>query len=325
MSDCKLIEEMCCDTLTLYKYVTPAALKGLLEHGDIRISTKDSVNDPYELMVKGLEINKHYFNQYGFLSLSANAQSPPMWGNYANLYKGACIEFRIPYFSWKAGHAYTASAGMGEALRRLKIPVYPLLNSSNETKTTSPSILLNGKSIIKCRYINTRKSLQEIGINLKKSPFREKLKDWILIANFVRSKFAQWHYENEYRIIMQTKQASRHQYVNDNLMIFSNLLTPYIKRILLSPYSSVTAGVLQSAINTSEPLKKSTNIEVVQGYFSKTDFSLDKLDLGEQHIETENRDKIIYSIIELLETKSTEEIDKALDILQTFFKDKPTS
>lgn len=311
------------DTLILYKYMTPGALKGLIEHGDIRISTRDDVNDPYELAPYGVAIDGKKEAHTGFISLSGNAQSPAMWGNYADHYKGACVEFHIPYavFSENTSNVYTI---IGELLTRFGIPLYPIADRIDNANTA----FLTDKFIVKCRYTYERKPIREALPNNKlfknfPQSLQKKISDFIAIANKSRTKYAQWRDEDEYRILLKVKDATRYAYINGQLMIFSDVLTPYIKRVLISPRAETTAGKLdaafrQAAKEQNEKNKGKTkntlpaNIRIIQGDFSKNSFYLNNLALPEQHKMREARRLELYKVIEYYEALNEEEKDKFL-------------
>lgn len=72
----------------------------------IRLSTFDTVNDPFELlcMRQGTkngrkvmaDLYKHWASTLGFVSFSDNWKSPLMWAHYANSHTGVCLGIEIP-------------------------------------------------------------------------------------------------------------------------------------------------------------------------------------------------------------------------------------
>lgn len=72
----------------------------------IRLSTFDTVNDPFELL--GVQqsdresrhhfagLYKHWVNTLGFVSFSDNWMSPLMWGHYAKNHTGVCLGIEVP-------------------------------------------------------------------------------------------------------------------------------------------------------------------------------------------------------------------------------------
>lgn len=72
----------------------------------IRLSTFDTVNDPFELlaMTQGGEKQRRHFSwlydhwvaTLGFVSFSENWKSPLMWAHYARSHTGVCLGFEVP-------------------------------------------------------------------------------------------------------------------------------------------------------------------------------------------------------------------------------------
>lgn len=72
----------------------------------IRLSTFDTVNDPFELLGtrqtdrEGRRhfdaLYKHWVKTLGFVSFSDNWKSPLMWGHYAKNHTGVCLGIEVP-------------------------------------------------------------------------------------------------------------------------------------------------------------------------------------------------------------------------------------
>ncbi len=83
---------------TLEKYILPELR--------IRLSTFDTVNDPFELLgvrQSDPESRHHFAGLYelwvktlGFVSFSDNWKSPLMWGHYAKNHTGVCLGIEVP-------------------------------------------------------------------------------------------------------------------------------------------------------------------------------------------------------------------------------------
>ncbi len=83
---------------TLEKYILPELR--------IRLSTFDTVNDPFELL--GVQqsdpesrhhfagLYEHWVKTLGFVSFSDNWKSPLMWGHYAKNHTGVCLGIEVP-------------------------------------------------------------------------------------------------------------------------------------------------------------------------------------------------------------------------------------
>lgn len=78
----------------------------ILPTQQIRISTFDRVNDPFELLgeIAGGNksthdfnwLRKHWTETHGFISFSDNWRSPLMWAHYAENHTGVCLGIDIP-------------------------------------------------------------------------------------------------------------------------------------------------------------------------------------------------------------------------------------
>lgn len=83
---------------TLEKFILPQL--------QIRLSTFDKVNDPFELLAieRGGRTQRRRFNwlynywvaQLGFVSLSETWRSPLVWAHYADDHKGVCLGIDVP-------------------------------------------------------------------------------------------------------------------------------------------------------------------------------------------------------------------------------------
>ena len=90
--------EFCTKSITLYKYITPIALASLIQHGDLKLTYRKDANDPFECLPDGYSPQDKVLSHLGIVSLTGNKSNHPMWGNYADKYRGACIEFQMKYF-----------------------------------------------------------------------------------------------------------------------------------------------------------------------------------------------------------------------------------
>ena len=104
--------------MKLYKYLSTDAAMAFLKEPTLRLSQNNSQNDPFEVLsteidlnrikdatqktikICGKEFNSHrditpYLDLYGYVSLSKNKESMPMWGNYATNNKGILVEFEV--------------------------------------------------------------------------------------------------------------------------------------------------------------------------------------------------------------------------------------
>lgn len=83
--------------ILLHKYMSVEGLKALLTYHSIKLSFGYEANDCFEMLqgdaVPSSNKRTAAVEKHGFISLSARNDSPYMWGNYADHYKGARIDF----------------------------------------------------------------------------------------------------------------------------------------------------------------------------------------------------------------------------------------
>jgi hypothetical protein len=135
---------------TLEKYILPEQ--------EIRISTFDKVNDPFELLgaIQGGKVGHrdfawlrdHWTKTVGFISFSDNWKSPLMWAHYASNHTGVCLGIEV-----------------------------------------------TDKRPLKMEYQPSRVALQ---FDLKNF---ENAADAALMEKLVITKFQEWEYEHEWRIL----------------------------------------------------------------------------------------------------------------------------
>ncbi len=144
---------------TLEKYILPEQ--------EIRISTFDKVNDPFELLgaIQGGKtehrdfawLRDHWTKTVGFISFSDNWKSPLMWAHYASNHTGVCLGIEVPE-----------------------------------------------KKPLKMEYQPSRVALQ---FDLKNF---ENAADDTLMKKIVATKFQEWEYEHEWRILYPLEYDQRH-------------------------------------------------------------------------------------------------------------------
>ncbi len=137
-----------------------------LERKMIRISTLDTLNDPFELMpylrYKDPKKRKRYHNirkeiskKYGLLCFSQSWNEPLLWGHYADKHKGIAIGFEI----------------LKDEILKVDYnpdPIRKQFELTNDSK-----------------------------INEK------------LFLGLAKVKYQEWHYENEYRILVKLKDCTK--------------------------------------------------------------------------------------------------------------------
>lgn len=78
----------------------------ILPSNRIRVSTFDTVNDPFELLAMGKLsmrqrrdfrwLYEHWVSTLGFISMSETWKSPLMWAHYAENHTGVCLGLDVP-------------------------------------------------------------------------------------------------------------------------------------------------------------------------------------------------------------------------------------
>lgn len=83
-------------SIRLFMYATEDQLNSIIDSKKIRISCPWKTNDVTEGLYQGEYWQCENIKEYGYICMSANCQSPSMWGYYADSSRGACLVFDIP-------------------------------------------------------------------------------------------------------------------------------------------------------------------------------------------------------------------------------------
>ncbi|AQR98149.1 DUF2971 domain-containing protein [Clostridium saccharoperbutylacetonicum] len=170
-----------------------------IENKEFWMSTRDNLNDPFEL--KSLYIEEEKIKQYNYPleiiqeliksyreevligCFTTNlANNMPMWAHYANNHKGFCLEYNIhkPKFFFPISYE-------GER---------------------APA------NVVYMNYINLATK------SYKKTITDEEIKDFKLYQSLIFHstiiKHSSWEYENEYRLLFPKSEANRVVHVNKN-------------------------------------------------------------------------------------------------------------
>lgn len=267
--------------ITLYKYVSLKALFGFLYHGDLKITTKGDANDPFEFMPSGEDHNDIKEHNKGFISLSTDSDNASMWGNYADKFKGACIEFKVPYFVYDNELPAFHRANMLSDLSRL------LSKDGRDIKITAirtpkpphqGQVLLmsNGDFLYNCLYKKERYK-KEANCNPPNDIpeiYKETYKEILLEHDAIATKSIDWKHENEYRFIIAKTHATRTEYF-DSLMYFSNRITPYATKITLGPLCPHARGEIQLIYDKARNNNTLSEISIEKTIFSLNSFKLE--------------------------------------------------
>lgn len=88
--------------IRLYKYLSPKALASFVQNHSLKLSFGYETNDRFELLpghmlptndAAARETQTPEMARHGFISLTRVEDNPYMWGYYADMYRGACLEF----------------------------------------------------------------------------------------------------------------------------------------------------------------------------------------------------------------------------------------
>lgn len=232
-------------TLTLYKYITPTALKGLLEYGDFKLTYASDANDLNELKYIDKKTGKiHVYEHLGFLSMSKHSNHEALWGNYADKHRGACIEVKIPYF-YIVGESTPKSLGEKieknacSRLRRKGMDVYCFCYGRYDDGENKID-LRGGDFIMEC-YYNDALYVHQGGYSSAQKFYQDM---WRLVSR----KHTDWSYEKEYRIVIRPERRSRVS-VDFPPMFFSDAITRFITKIILGPHCDMTPADVESITN----------------------------------------------------------------------------
>lgn len=256
------------ETITLYKYLPFETLIEILKHGDLKITFREDANDPYELLPSGDLPNDHsnIKKDYGFISFSSNNNIPSLWGNYSDKYKGVCLEFQIPCFSEKCNNPLISYFCKIE--NKLKIISY--YKDGIATVVGVQNSCLLGK----IEYLG-----HDRATGFQEEAITSTVEQTSLTLAYLINKDSTWEHEQEWRVITSKKYASRCSLVSKKQMYFSNLLTKYITKIIITPYCEHTKESLEVFIphiiqSHNQENSFGKNIPIVKAEFSETSFLL---------------------------------------------------
>ena len=270
--------------LKLYKYMTPIAFASLLEHGDIKLAYRNETNDLFECLPEGYGVDEDVLLHLGIVSFTSKATNHPMWGNYADKFRGVCVEFEIDYFHIdpckKPQNKGEYLAKEGIEYKSIGTDVYFFQYWEDEKHELIDT--RGGDVILKCKYSDKRSDPNSIGIiNTPEDHRRWQQRLWRQVS----TKHTDWKYEEEYRATMRHQRCSRCQ-IGLPVMYFSNTFTRYITKIILGPRCEyTTADVLyiikkqrgKFGVNAYMP----ENVKVVKASIRKDSFDIDIPDNGE--------------------------------------------
>lgn len=275
--------------ITLYKYITPKALEELIKHGDFKLTYRSDANDPFECLPINAHFSDDILSHIGIISLTSNPRNHPMWGNYADKFRGACVEFSFDYFYTDPNRTPTNKgeelALEGIEYKKMGTNVYFL--QYRKDGDTEGIDTRGGDVLIRCHYSSLRSDNNIMFINRMPRTLSEaeqlkqriKEQDRILIQNAwrqVSTKHPDWKYEDEYRVTMRQDRCTRIIEPKKGEKIhLSNKLSRYITKIILGPFSQFTPEQALEEMNVHRAVSHlPKRIRVVKAVFPKDSFDL---------------------------------------------------
>ena len=267
--------------INLYKYVSVKALEGLLRYGDFRVCYRKDSNDPQEMTPAGyLPGEESTYSTRGFVSFTAKSDCAPMWGNYADKYAGACIEFQFTYFdpehaalaNDKERYVFMTLSKLAELGFEIKY-IKAFLDENDGMLKTSISRQL----LVKCKYQSDRKRVRFPEASRTEEEAERKGSEywWGIMC----TKDGDWAYEEEYRLPLSSlADVSRVDYTMPP-MYFTNIATPYIKKIVLGPACPLTREDAKKMIYFSSKEREKylipDDVVVTKARFTRNSYALD--------------------------------------------------
>lgn len=275
--------------ITLYKYITPVALEGLIQHGDFKLTYRNGANDPFECLPRRSEFSDEILSHIGIISLTRNPKNHPMWGNYADKFRGACVEFSFDYF-YTAPDKEPANKGEELALegieyKKMGTLVYFIQYWDDENDPSND--MRGGDVLLRCNYSSERSENRVMLFDCVPLTFYKteqhqrqmKEKERIFYQKLwrqVSTKHPDWQYENEYRITLREDGCTRSQVVDTGETIhLSNKISRYITKIILGPLSEYSPEQIQEEINKHRQISRLPEaLRIVKAEFPEHTFDL---------------------------------------------------
>ncbi|MBT8778777.1 DUF2971 domain-containing protein [Akkermansia muciniphila] len=271
--------------MLLYKYVNLYSLMQIIEHCDMKISFREDANDPYEMLEQGIYPGDVIgtYREYGFISLSRSNDVPSLWGNYADKYSGACIEIEMPYFRNEYVEGMMDDFGISMsngyrglcrfALERSNLAQQPQIYINKYRYFNEKDLRIyigGGDFLVKCLYTGSERFKCDASV----LPNDEML----IMFGTLGLKDYTWEYEQEYRVPVMKRAATRCSFSDDRIMYFSDTIMRFVKRIILGPKCKYSVEQINEYLQTHKGINNHnyfTDIKITQAKFSKTTFSLE--------------------------------------------------
>lgn len=253
----------------LHKYMSVEALKAFITYHTIKLSFGYEANDCFEMLqgdaVPSSNKTTEAVEKHGFISLTARKDSPYMWGNYADHYKGARLDL---VFEIEEGDINA---------RRYKRedkdePRYKSLKNIDD-------IEFEGAYIEKCEYENNR--IDKVETKLEECT-----------RNIISNKERSWAQEEEYRIIYSISYANRPSPLltasptNNGIIYTTKDINHCIYNIALGPLCEISESDVKCGIMKESTLR---GARIEKLHFNKCEYRVS----GNDGYDSVN-EKIIY-------------------------------
>lgn len=195
-------------TIKLYKYMDWEGFQKSLVGRDLKLTTFDQANDPFESMPSMHEELPPLFSKFGFISMTRQLQNAAMWGHYGDGHKGICLQFTFKVMDVQQLYSNEEPAFEG----------YLQMGSSSQKDY-----------IIRVNYNERKERFPKDVDNFFKS-INGKVNISTITAAMTR-KDVSWKFEDEFRIIMPLTESSRKS--DDPLMYFTDYINRNVTGIIL--------------------------------------------------------------------------------------------
>lgn len=271
-----------CSTITLYKYISKRGLEGLIENGSLKVTYRSDCNDPQEMTPYGEHPDKYNtYPENGFISFSKEGNNAPMWGNYAENYKGACLVFEFPYFDeQKRCNANPEEKHILEYTNYLKELGFKVkyFNAFYDKGIYKPSIC--SRVLIDCKYTSThyRIPYPDGSENWEEAEEKAQNHRWALMC----TKDAGWSYEQEVRMLLVGSRdiENSNEKLDGNHVHLTKIPIRYIKQIILGPKCSLSKESVEKDMEANRAKHEKPDlylpmeVKVINARFSKYSFPL---------------------------------------------------
>ncbi len=276
--------------IILYKYITCDALKGLLEYGDIKLTYQDDANDPFECSPRPSVYRDARLKNIGIISFTTTPNNHPMWGNYADKFRGACVKFVFDYFYVEPDITPTTKGEelALESIEYKKIGSQVYFLQYREEEDANRIDLWDRDVLVRCYYSKERSMSGNSFCYVSSKPINSSNLDYVRsyrafnqkLIRQISTKHPDWSYEDEYRITMKKSSLTRTINCEGRVIHLSNKLTRYIKKIILGPLSEYNPEDLQAKLIENHSQGKSgvvylsADTEIVKAQLSEHSFEL---------------------------------------------------